>query len=317
MLSKVNYIKIGVFTVAALVLVVGAVLYFGLSSAFKNLLECQTYFNHTVQGLSSGASVHFRGFRVGQVSRITLPVTSEGSGKQLMVKVEFTVDPELLMGRTGADDDDARRLLEREINNKLRCFLSFQGVSGLGYLNLDYLEPNSQEEPVIYEPNDKLVIPSAKGAIMAIGESLSQILESLSKVDFEVLDRSMNSTLKSVNTLSDTINSDIHALSGSITESLANFDKASAEITTLMAKLTNDLEALNVSQKSTEVGNALRRLAAVLSQAEALTRNTKNSLPATMENLRVMSENLREVSEMAKRYPSQILFGQPPTEVKQ
>ncbi|MDR2368820.1 MAG: MlaD family protein [Deltaproteobacteria bacterium] len=291
-------------------------IYFGLSSVLRNSLGCQTYFNHTVQGLSSGASVHFRGFKVGQVSKITLPINGGTAGSQLMVRVEFNIDPELLLGQSDADDDDARRLLEREINNKLRCFLSFQGVSGLGYLNLDYLEANAVEEPVIFDPSDKLVIPSAKGAMLAIGESLSKILESLSKVDFQALDKAMVSTLRSVNNLSDTVNDDLHKLSGTITDSLASFDKAASEITILVGKLSKDVDQMGLARMSTDLGAALRRLQALLAQAEGLTRSTKNSLPSTLENLRVMSENLREVSEMAKRYPSQILFGQPPPEVQ-
>ncbi|MDR2300988.1 MAG: MlaD family protein [Deltaproteobacteria bacterium] len=316
MLSRVNYIKIGIFTISALVLVVGAVLYFGLSSVFKNYLECQTYFNHTVQGLSAGASVNFRGFRVGQVKKITLPISTEDSGQQLMVKVEFTIDPALLMGRQGVTNQDAKRLLEREINNKLRCFLSFQGVSGLGYLNLDYLEPNSVEEPILYEPNGELVIPSAKGAVLAIGESLSKILESLSKVDFETLDKTMNTTLVSVNNLSNTVNADLHELSSTITKSLESFDKVSEGLAQLTTQVSKDLDNFNLNQKSTDLSASLRRLNALLSQIDGLTRTTKNSLPQTLENLRVMSENLREVSEMAKRYPSQIFFGEPPKEVK-
>jgi ABC-type transporter Mla subunit MlaD len=316
MLSKTNYIKIGIFTISALILLIAAVLYFGLSSAFKPALECQTYFNHTVQGLSPGASVNFRGFKVGQVSKITLP-TNPGTSGQLMVKVEFTVDPSLLLGRPKVKIDEARNLLEREIKNKLRCFLSFQGVSGLGYLNLDYLDPDSIEEPVLKEATNKLVIPSAKGAVLAIGEALSEILQSLSKVNFEKLDKTMTATLKSVNTLSESLNTDLHNLSGSLTTTLNSLEKTSKDISALSIKMTNDLNGFNLSQKSTELSTALRRFSAVLNQAETLTRTTKNSLPATMENLRVMSENLREVSEMAKRYPSQILFGLPPTEVKQ
>jgi ABC-type transporter Mla subunit MlaD len=316
MLSKANYVKIGIFTISALALLAAAVLYFGLSSALRPTLGCQTYFNHTVQGLAPGASVNFRGFKVGTVDKITLP-TDPGTSGQLMVKVEFDVDPALLLGRSDVKLNDARELLEREISNKLRCFLSFQGVSGVGYLNLDYLNPDTIEEPILNEATENLVIPSAKGTVLAIGDSLTEILQSLSKVDFDNLDKTLTATLKSVNTFSDTVNTDLHNLSGTITNTLNSLEKTSGEISTLADKMTKDLEAINLGQKSTELSGAIRRFTSVLSQAEALTRTTKNSLPATMENLRVMSENLREVSEMAKRYPSQILFGQPPTEVKQ
>jgi ABC-type transporter Mla subunit MlaD len=126
----------------------------------------------------------------------------------------------------------------------------------------------------------------------------------------------MNSTIKSVGALSETVNVDLHALTMTVTASLAGFDKTTGEISTLVTQISKDLADANLSQKSTEMGNALKRLQSTLSQAEALTRTTKNSLPTTLENLRVMSENLREFSEMAKRDPSQILVGQPPSAVQ-
>jgi ABC-type transporter Mla subunit MlaD len=233
-----------------------------------------------------------------------------------MVKVEFSIDPNLLLGRGNASPEEAKALLEKEITNKLRCFLSFQGVSGLGYLNLDYLDGSNADETVVLAHGDKLVIPSAKGAVLSLGESLSTILESLSKVDFEKLDQTLNSTLKSVNALSDTIGTDLAAISGAMTATLSSLNNTSSEVANLANALSKDIGALDLDKKSGELSAALRRLGAVLSQAESLTRTTKNSLPATMENLRVMSENLREFSEMAKRYPSQILFGAPPSEVK-
>ncbi|MDR1309934.1 MAG: MlaD family protein [Deltaproteobacteria bacterium] len=314
MTVKANYVKIGIFTISALAILTAAVLYFGLSSAFKPSLDCQTYFNHTVQGLAPGSSVNFRGFKVGQVSNIALPILPGSSG-QLMVRVEFTVEPSLLIGREGVSVGDARGLLEREIANKLRCFLSYQGVSGLSYLNLDYLDGDSADEPVPREDTYKLVIPSARGAVLAIGDSLSKVLRSLSGVDFEKLNDSLAATLGSVKDLSETVNSDLHVLSLTMGQALASLEEASGDFSRLANRLSRDLEALDLATKSSELASSLRRLASVLKEAESLTRSTRASLPATLENMRVMSENLREVSEMARRYPSQILFGQPPLEM--
>jgi ABC-type transporter Mla subunit MlaD len=232
-----------------------------------------------------------------------------------MVKVEFTVEPNLLLGSDKFSLEEGKELLVREISNNLRCYLSYQGVSGLGYLNLDYLEPGSVEEPVIQEETDNLVIPSAKGTVLAIGESISAILQSVSKVDFEKLDKSLTTTLSTVNTFSEKVNADLHNLTGSLTKTLNNIEKTSDDFSSLAKKITHDLEKINLGQQSTDLASTLRRLGAVLTQAEALTRSTKNSLPPTLENLRVMSENFRETSEMVKRYPSQVIFGQPPTEV--
>jgi phospholipid/cholesterol/gamma-HCH transport system substrate-binding protein/paraquat-inducible protein B len=232
-----------------------------------------------------------------------------------MVRVEFTVVPSLLIGRKDVGVEEARSLLEREIAIKLRCFLSYQGVSGLGYLNLDYLDGDSADEPLIQEDTARLVIPSARGAVLAIGDSLSKVMRSLSEVDFKGLNDSLGTTLKAVTSLSETANSDLHAISGATERALAGLERATADFSGLARRISDGLEAMDLAGKSAEMASSLRRLASLLKEAEALSRTARASLPTTLENLRVMSENLREVSEMAKRYPSHLLFGQPPREM--
>ncbi|MDR0355586.1 MAG: MlaD family protein [Deltaproteobacteria bacterium] len=316
MAIKANYLKIGVFTIIALVLLAAAVLYFGLSSAFKPEVDCQTFFDHTVQGLTEGAPVNFRGFRVGQVTKVTMPQLTASNG-QLLVKVDFIVFPNLLSSDSGFSAEEARNLLERETRNKLRCFLSYQGVSGIGYLNLDYLEGSARQEAQPVESVDgRLLIPSARGAVLAIGDSLASVLRSLAEVDFAELNKAMTATMISVAKLSDTLESEVAGLNDSMAKALEEIGQASSDFSELTKMITSELGDLELSAKAKDMGQALRQLSGVLNQAEILTRNTRTNLNATLDNLRVMSENFRELSEMAKRYPSQVLFGQPPTEVR-
>ncbi|MDR1050396.1 MAG: MlaD family protein [Deltaproteobacteria bacterium] len=314
MAVKTNYLKIGVFTVAALALLSAAVLYFGLSSAFKPVLGCQTYFDHTVQGLSVGSPVNFRGFRVGQVTGIDLPQTTSGSG-QLLVRVDFLVFPDALTGSKDVRPEQARNILEREIKNGLRCFLTYQGVSGIGYLDLDYMQASAQDELILTVASPDILVPSARGAMLSIGDSLTAILRSLAQVDFQNLNKSVTSTLNSVERLSAAVEAEVQGLNDTVGSALNDLGKAAADFSALAGKVTADLEGLDLPARSAQLSASLGRLSTVLGQAEAIARATRGSMGSTLENLRVMSENFRELSETARRYPSSIIFGQPPTEL--
>lgn len=135
----------------------------------KSLLECETYFNHSVQGLGKGSSVQFRGFKVGQVTSVSLAASADDStpAKQL-VKVTFTINPELLTGSKLANASEAKSFLIREIRSGLRIIFSFQGISGISLLNLDYAEENQKEASAPNAPGTpvpaKKPVPDAPAA---------------------------------------------------------------------------------------------------------------------------------------------------------
>jgi phospholipid/cholesterol/gamma-HCH transport system substrate-binding protein/paraquat-inducible protein B len=49
-----------------------------------------------------------------------------------------------------------------------------------------------------------------------------------------------------------------------------------------------------------------------LRRIDQLAAGKDNDLEITLGNLRVLTENLTELSENAKRFPAQLLFGEPP-----
>ncbi|MDR1486973.1 MAG: MlaD family protein [Deltaproteobacteria bacterium] len=309
--KKTSYLKIGIFTISALALLAVAVLFFGLSSVFKPALECETYFNYSVQGLSVGGPVNFRGIKVGQVSAVNIPQVFAPNGHQ-MVRVEFFIFPDLLLSNPAATVEDARAIVQEQIKNNLMCYLSYQGVSGLGYLDLDYVTDNTAPEPVVAIESTRITVPSARGSVLTIGESLSGILKSLKTVDFTALNKSMTDSFNQVAALSESLTSNTENLAVSLTETLETIKTTTTRLGALASSLEGDFKEVELSKVTTELVQSLRQLRAVLTQAENILRAPRNTLPSTMDNLRVMSENFRDLSEMAKRYPSQVLFGQPP-----
>ena len=67
MSAQANYYKIGLFVVIAIVLTIGFVVVLGAGSLFQKTIIVETYINGSVQGLTVGSPVKFRGVPIGKV----------------------------------------------------------------------------------------------------------------------------------------------------------------------------------------------------------------------------------------------------------
>ncbi|MDR1920737.1 MAG: MlaD family protein, partial [Candidatus Adiutrix sp.] len=189
-----NYFKIGLFAFAGLGLFLAGLLAFGLRGSLKPTLQCVTFFDRSVQGISRDSSVKFRGFEVGRVTSIALSSVEDKDGPPV-VRVMFSIDPAALGGKN-SDVEEARAYMLRQVEHGLQAVLSFQGVTGLGFLDLDYREkaPGASLEALGARVSaDQLVfVPNGPGSIMEISESATQIVKSLREVDFAGLSRDIN-----------------------------------------------------------------------------------------------------------------------------
>jgi uncharacterized coiled-coil protein SlyX len=88
-----------------------------------------------------------------------------------------------------------------------------------------------------------------------------------------------------------------------LTQVLEELPKTSRNINRLVERL--EPMAKDLPEASSQLKQTLNRL-------NRLIAGQQLEIQTTLENLRVVSENMREVADHATRYPSQILFGEPP-----
>ncbi len=221
-----------------------------------------------------------------------------------------------------ASEDEARDYIFGQIERGLKVYLSFQGVTGLGFLDLDY-EAQSAENAARPDPSalkkradadGAVIIPNGPGSIMEISESATQIVKSLSNVDFSGLSREVKSMVETFDRA--VANLETGKLSQDMRGTLVEMQKMSREISRLAGGLNDSFGQGSKRNAGTELAAAVSDLRKAMKRAEQTLNASQNNLPATLENLRVMSENMRELSELLKRYPSQLFFGQPPEEIR-
>lgn len=202
--AKANYFKIGLFVIIAVILIVVAVVIFGSGLFTKKKVYFETYFDSAVTGLSVGAHVLHRGVRIGQVEKITflsneyeLPKDESGLSEfESYVMVVASADEENLPALT---QEQRKIRIKALIKRGLRLRLATNLLTGQGYLEGSYLDP--ERFPVLKTAwqTKHLYIPSAPGEFSTIKDSIDSILYKLEKIDTEKIGLALEDVLTSLN----------------------------------------------------------------------------------------------------------------------
>ncbi|MBN1276012.1 MAG: MCE family protein [Deltaproteobacteria bacterium] len=72
----------------------------------------------------------------------------------------------------------------------------------------------------------------------------------------------------------------------------------------------------NLNTASVKVNIAASRLNEVMERVNGIVAGQQINIQAILENTRLVLENLKELSDDIKRYPSEVLFGEPPKKVR-
>lgn len=315
--KKINTFKVGLFIIAAVILATASILVLGLGDALKENLECETYFNSSVQGASIGGPVLLRGVRVGQITDISLAGAAYPDGGQ-MILIRFTIDPKRL--NPSGSIRAARQEIETSIQKGLRAKLAFAGVTGASLLELDYLAAGSPDRPIkpAWKP-ERLYIPSTPSLIAEVGHSLTRITQSLENVDFKGISQRADQTAQAfTNTLSrvDIALDEAAAAIREIRVAARGVSDLTREAGTLVRQASEAAGQLQkVRQLVADSVKTLETVNSFIRRLEFTLAAPQGDLPGILENLRLVSDNLREISAEAKEYPSRFLFGDKPPKV--
>jgi phospholipid/cholesterol/gamma-HCH transport system substrate-binding protein/paraquat-inducible protein B len=344
-----NYFKTGIFVIVGTCIFTVLVIIFGAGKLFQKRVMIETYFEESVQGLEVGSPIKFRGVHVGKVESISMAATAYKTKTRLiMVRSSLLVEQfpfsieEFLEGE-----------LIYEINKGLRIRLTFKGITGTAYLEMDYLPP--KQHPVMqidWQPSNPYV-PSTPSVITRVSDALCSIMLHLKKINIVGLTKQFEETLTTMRKIIETAH--LKNMTHEATQLLAELrqtnqhlqkvvnnedilgiiketqkmmtsasritEKSEKPISGLLSNLTKAAKELNYAankiksfssdlpESSTQFQRTLRRL-------DSLLFVQQDDIEKTIDNVRLITENLKELTENAKKYPSQFLFGAPPTHTR-
>jgi phospholipid/cholesterol/gamma-HCH transport system substrate-binding protein len=349
MSAQANYFKIGLFVIVASVIGVVSIIVLGAGSFFQKKVLVETYFVESVQGLEDGAPLKFRGVRVGKISEIAL-VGKEYPTDQRFILVRASLFPDIFRVMctpiSGSD-------LKKEVEKGLRVRLSFQGLTGTAHLEMDYINPSTNPPLTIEWEPKYCYIPSTSSTIRRLSVAVDKILKNFESLDLKNTAENFSTSLKElsrtlgqanlgkVGEQAEALLSELRETNRRVAKLLKNpkiesllSDAAATmaaarriveetqrplsrvlsafnEVSISMKKLATQMDALVA-----DAPESVAHLKRILRRLDNLISNLQPDIETAVENIRRISENLNEISENAKKYPSQLLFGDPPPHPK-
>ncbi len=325
MSAKANYYKLGLFIIAGFTLIFIGVLILGSGKLFKKRFQLETYVNETVQGIDIGSKVKFRGVTIGNVNALDFTgshyhIDRRATNQHSYVRIEFEIDGKTFGEATAQIMNEN---LADEVAQGLRIRVTAQGVTGTSYLEIDYLNPVSNPTlPIQWEP--KLpYIPAAQSVFNRIVNTADALIVKLSRINYEGIASNLNFAVVAVTErVKDLQFAEISTNAVKLLDEVRESNRrvqallVRPEIETIFKDFAATGGGLRRFAESPELTNSLVRLDLSLRRVNQLLAGKDADIQTTLENLRSVSENLRELSENAKRYPAQLLFGEPPPRTK-
>lgn len=348
MSQRRNTVKVGVFTLAGIALFIGGIVLIGSGVFAEAPISVETYFDESVAGLQVGAPIKFRGVQIGNVAEINFCGTvyggyredladepagdSEENRENDYVYVRIGLYPEVFENR---DPSYIHARIAKMVRKGMRVRLQSQGITGIVHLEADFPETEASE-PLTYPWQPRYpYVPSTKSTIARVSDSVVEVLADLSEVPFESIGRNLDELLLTAEQQLESF--DLAALNREASETLeslrgfideakgilekAELEKSGPELRRAIEELRGLAERLEprLDELATRGTGALQRYENVAAELQSLLARvddlTERNAPAVTQILRWTEDvvrNLERVTSDAKRYPSYLLFGEPP-----
>ncbi len=201
--NGLNYFKIGTFVLVGIGLMIFALLIFGSSKLFQKVIYIETYFEESIQGVSEGTPVKYRGLQIGYVKSISfaseiykLAGDLDKDERTRAIYVKIAITSKLF---TELSSEEVAQFLTKEVAEGLRVKLVAKGLTGTSYLELDYVDPKTSPLPKLdWEPK-VFFIPTVTSTLTLLSENAQNIMNELKDVDFKRLFSSMITLTASLN----------------------------------------------------------------------------------------------------------------------
>jgi paraquat-inducible protein B len=288
MSKRANPALIGGFVLVALVLLVGALVYFGSGSLTGEQSKYIVYFRANVAGLQVGAPVVLKGVRIGTVDRIRVGFFPEGKDFIVPVVVKLDSDKVFWPKDTPYKDDDPR-MTGWLIKKGLRARLALQSiVTGQLMIELGFY-PDTEVK--LHGGSDKyLEFPS-------VPSDMETLIASLGKVHWNKMFTAVERTIEGIDRLVNApeimqVLDNLSQAAISIRETARTVESESRPIGDNINKTLVDIQALvkRVEQQVTLLGE---NLDGVVTDTDQLVRKLDYQLTPVLTSIRRAADAAR------------------------
>ncbi|MGG5811339.1 MlaD family protein [Falsiroseomonas sp. CW058] len=335
MAGRTLYLRVGILVIAGALLAVGFVIFLAGGRGGPTVLV-ETYTSESVQGLDVGAAVRYRGVPVGRVTEIGLTGAEYPRAQAASRRPEEAADFQMVLVRFAIEQRmlQSSPPLPQMIASGLRARITAQGITGVNYVELDFVSPQRfPPPPVPWTPRNP-VVPAVPSTVAQVRGAAEQLMERLASVPLEQIINDGAAVL--ANVAHQTSDGDLARTLRESAATMAALRRAVEEgdLAGTLAEFRATADALRAAVAGPELRNALASASAAATEL----RRTAQRLPGAVDgfertmraarettvdvqaellpiliDLRATTASLRATAEQLRASPSQALFGAPPT----
>ena len=242
MKEKIRRLRTGIFIVGSLLLVLAILFFLGGRDLFAKKIKLCTYFDESVQGLSRGAAVKFKGAPIGTVSEIRIIFPD-------YVMVEMELDESRF-----TNNGDFEKSFIREIReNGLCCRLEYVGITGLKFVDFDYhpSEKRRQEPPSFISQTDAIYVPSVHSSFTDVFTSVADAINKLNQINIKEMSEEITEIMRDVRAL---------LSDPALTETLQHLNAVSANLESTSGMLGRVVDEDRLDNLVTALEDSLKNL---------------------------------------------------------
>lgn len=313
-----------------LVLIVGMVMYFGTANFLNRSTSFILFFDQSVNGLTVGSPVKFRGVPVGQVKRIMIRAEGQ-SAASTAIPVVIEINRSRLENDLGVSSEVfSPESIEDSLERGLVAQLNLESIiTGQLFVEFSFEpEKTGETEKHLDEVNGMVEVPTLNSSLDQITADVAQIIADVKALDLQELNTNINELLVSTRTQMDELNT--KAISKSITETadeIKNFVASEEFKESVLAmrgafeEVRDTAESFNLSDGplATAIDTWTKQITETLASLDNLTKDASSLLEpgsdvryefeSMLRELGRAARSIRLLSDYLERNPSALLTG--------
>jgi len=324
MSQKANPTLIGAFVCGAILIAVGAIVFFGSAGLFTKKQLFVTYFDQSVSGLAVGANVKYKGVTIGKVSKVQLKFP--GTNEPPLVRVLYEIDADNLLNKYGLSINIFdRNVHNRAVENGFRAKLDFESlISGQLYVALDFFKDPS---PIVLQEEGTtgpFEVPAQSSDIEALLANLTKAIGNFGNIDFKGLSKDLQALIASAQKNLDSMH--LGQLTSSLNRTSEALDNlvSGEQVKGVLSSVHQTFDQLTVTLKNLnpaidglrptldEAKNSLSNLQKATGELNRLLKpdsSLRYQLDSSLSQINAAAESIQRLSDFLQRHPNSLIFG--------
>ncbi|GAA4362384.1 MlaD family protein [Kangiella marina] len=321
MSNKSQSTAIGGFVLGAIVLLVGAIMFFAKARFNEPVNQFVMFFDSSLAGLDEGSPVVFKGVKVGIVKKIE--VVSDRESLDIYTPVYVNIYPDSFKGLNGhAGEADMKDITNRIVEKGLKGTLETQSlVTGKMRIALEFRpEVPLKRKGIIKDVTEFPTAPSAlsvfadevsKLPLADIAQNMNTLLENantlITSPDMDSSLKNLNETISRYREVAETFNTEIKPVADEFKQTMDEYEDLAKNLNRSVPEMVGSME------------NSFNALEKVLADTQKLVASIDHSYGQDSELQYQLNQTLNEISKAAhsisvltdylERHPEALIYG--------